>query len=64
MSPDAGGAVVVEGLCSVVDGADVDPRGWVVAEEDRMLVPGSQAPYVSNERNFAFLHSLLSDGVE
>lgn len=38
--------------------------GWVVAEEDRMLDPGSQAPYESNARNFTFLSELLGDAVE
>ncbi|MCC6942996.1 MAG: TIM barrel protein [Thermomicrobiales bacterium] len=37
--------------------------GWVVAEEDRMLVPGSRAPYESNDRNYAFLRDLLGDAV-
>ncbi len=37
--------------------------GWVVAEEDRMLVPGSRAPYTSNDRNFAFLNDLLGDAI-
>ncbi len=37
--------------------------GWVVAEEDRMLEPGSHAPYDSNVRNFAFLSELRGDAV-
>jgi inosose dehydratase len=33
--------------------------GWVVAEQDRLLVPGSKDPFESNQRNFAFLQDLL-----
>ncbi|CAN5551755.1 TIM barrel protein [soil metagenome] len=33
--------------------------GWVVAEQDRLLVPGLMAPFDSNERNFTFLRDLL-----
>jgi len=45
---------------TLVDG---NYHGWVVAEEDRMLKPGSRAPYLSNVRNFDFLRSLLDEVV-
>ena len=37
--------------------------GWVVAEEDRSLVPDSRAPYESNEKNFTFLNDLLGEAI-
>lgn len=45
---------------ALVDG---DYSGWVVAEEDRLLSPGSRAPYISNERNYVFLKELLGEAV-
>jgi inosose dehydratase len=36
--------------------------GWVVAEQDRLLSPGSRAPYDANRQNARFLHALL--GIE
>src|SRR5215217_1998686 len=35
-------------------------RGWVVAEQDRLLEPGNPEPYASNRRNFDFLNGLLN----
>jgi inosose dehydratase len=39
--------------------SDSNYPGWVVAEQDRLLVPGSSEPFESNQRNFAFLQDLL-----
>jgi inosose dehydratase len=36
--------------------------GWVVAEQDRLLLPDSRDPYDSNHRNAMFLRALL--GIE
>lgn len=33
--------------------------GWVVAEQDRLLVPGSRIPFDANKRNFNFLAGLF-----
>lgn len=38
---------------------EIDFKGWVVAEEDQLLVPGRQAPFQSNIANRAFLADLL-----
>jgi inosose dehydratase len=35
-------------------------RGWVVAEQDRLLEPGNPEPFASNRRNFDFLNGLLN----
>jgi len=35
-------------------------RGWVVAEQDRLLEPGNPEPFASNRRNFDFLNGLFS----
>ena len=35
-------------------------RGWVVAEQDRLLEPENPEPYASNRRNFDFLNGLLN----
>lgn len=34
-------------------------RGWVVAEQDRLLVEGSRIPFDANKRNAAFLRQLF-----
>lgn len=34
-------------------------RGWVVAEQDRLLVPGSRVPFDASKRNYHFLAGLL-----
>jgi inosose dehydratase len=34
-------------------------NGWVVAEQDRLLVPGSRSPFDANKRNYAFLAGLF-----
>lgn len=51
------GMVDWPGLAGVVD--DIGYDGWVVAEEDQLLVPGRQAPFASNIANRAFLAQLL-----
>jgi inosose dehydratase len=33
--------------------------GWVVAEQDRLLVPGSRIPFEASKRNFRFLAGLF-----
>ncbi len=33
--------------------------GWVVAEQDRLLVPGLKSPFDSNDHNFTFLRDLI-----
>ena len=38
---------------------DSDYSGWVVAEQDRLLSPGDQAPFDSNAKNLTFLEHLL-----
>jgi inosose dehydratase len=35
-------------------------RGWIVAEQDRLLEPGNPEPFASNRRNFAFLNGLFN----
>lgn len=35
-------------------------RGWVVAEQDRLLEPSNPEPYASNKRNFDFLNGLFN----
>jgi inosose dehydratase len=37
-------------------------RGWVVAEQDRLLVPGSRIPFDANKRNYRFLAGLFGIG--
>lgn len=39
--------------------AEIGYSGWVVAEEDQLLVPGRRAPFDSNIANRAFLAELL-----
>ncbi len=39
--------------------AEIGYAGWVVAEEDQLLVPGRQEPFASNIANRAFLAELL-----
>lgn len=39
--------------------AAVAYAGWVVAEQDRLLVPGAREPYEANRRNYAFLAGLF-----
>jgi inosose dehydratase len=51
------GVVDWHGLADAI--ATVGYRGWVVAEEDQLLVPGRQAPFESNIANRAFLAQLL-----
>jgi inosose dehydratase len=36
-------------------------RGWVVAEQDRLLEPGNPEPFAADRRNFAFLNELLNE---
>jgi inosose dehydratase len=51
------GIVDWEGFAAAID--EIGFEGWVVAEEDQVLVPGRQAPFESNVRNRAFLAELL-----
>jgi inosose dehydratase len=51
------GIVDWEGFAAAIDEIEFD--GWVVAEEDQILVPGRQAPFESNIRNRIFLAGLL-----
>jgi inosose dehydratase len=51
------GMVDWDGFARVV--RDGGYSGWVVAEQDRLLAPGSREPYEANERNFRFLQNLL-----
>lgn len=51
------GIVDWSGFASAVD--EIVYEGWVVAEEDQILVPGRQAPFDSNIANRAFLAQLL-----
>lgn len=51
------GLVDWNGLAEAVDAIEFD--GWVVAEEDQLLVPGRSAPFASNIANRAFLAELL-----
>ncbi len=51
------GIVDWDGFAAAIDEIDFD--GWVVAEEDQILVPGRQAPFDSNIRNRTFLAKLL-----
>jgi inosose dehydratase len=51
------GIVDWKGFAAAID--EIDFEGWVVAEEDQVLVPGRQAPFESNVRNRAFLAELL-----
>jgi len=42
------------------DGLDaIGFSGWVVAEQDRLLVPGSRIPFDANKRNCTFLKGLF-----
>ncbi|MGD9713438.1 MAG: sugar phosphate isomerase/epimerase family protein [Thermomicrobiales bacterium] len=56
------GVIDWEGFRNALDEGGYE--GWVVAEEDRSLAPGSRAPYDSNQRNFLFLKNLLGDLVK
>ncbi len=51
------GIVDWAGFAAAIDQNDY--QGWVVAEEDQILVPGRQAPFDSNIKNRAFLADLL-----
>jgi inosose dehydratase len=51
------GVIDWQGFARAIDGIDYD--GWVVAEEDQLLVPGRKAPFESNIANRAFLAQLL-----
>ena len=51
------GIVDWEGFAAAID--EIGYEGWVVAEEDQILVPGRQAPFESNVRNRVFLAELL-----
>lgn len=51
------GVVDWAGFASAVD--EIGYSGWIVAEEDQILVPGRQAPFDSNLANRAFLAQLL-----
>lgn len=51
------GMVDWQGLAGAVDAIGYD--GWVVAEEDQLLVPGRRAPFESNIANRAFLAQLF-----
>jgi len=51
------GIVDWTGFAEAIDEIGFD--GWVVAEEDQILVPGRQAPFESNTKNRAFLANLL-----
>ncbi|MCO5220113.1 MAG: sugar phosphate isomerase/epimerase [Thermomicrobiales bacterium] len=51
------GIVDWDGFAAALDEIDFD--GWVVAEEDQILVPGRRVPFESNIRNRAFLAELL-----
>lgn len=51
------GMVDWQGLAAAIDTIGYD--GWVVAEEDQLLVPGRKAPFESNIANRAFLAQLL-----
>lgn len=51
------GVVDWEGFAAAID--ENEYVGWVVAEEDQILVPGRRAPFDSNVRNRAFLGNLL-----
>lgn len=53
------GVVDWEGFASAL--ADIDYSGWIVAEEDQVLVPDREAPFHSNIANRAFLSRLLAD---
>jgi inosose dehydratase len=51
------GMVDWDGFAAAIEEIDYD--GWVVAEEDQLLVPGRRAPFQSNSANRAFLAQLL-----
>ncbi len=51
------GLVDWDGLAQAI--AETGYSGWVVAEEDQLLMPGRQAPFVSNKANRVFLAELL-----
>ncbi len=51
------GIVDWTGLRDGLDAADFS--GWVVAEQDRLLVPGSSIPFEANKRNCDFLKALF-----
>lgn len=51
------GLVDWAGLAQAID--EIGFEGWVVAEEDQLLVPGRRAPFESNIANRAFLAQLL-----
>lgn len=51
------GIVDWDGFAQAID--EIGFHGWVVAEEDQILVPGRRAPFESNIANRAFLAQLL-----
>lgn len=51
------GMVDWPGLAQALD--EIEYRGWVVAEEDQLLIPGRRAPFESNIANRAFLAQLF-----
>lgn len=51
------GIVDWAGFAAAID--EIDYEGWVVAEEDQILVPGRRAPFESNTKNRVFLAELL-----
>lgn len=51
------GIVDWHGLKSGLDAFEYD--GWVVAEQDRLLVPSSREPFDANKRNYDFLAGLI-----
>jgi inosose dehydratase len=51
------GIVDWQGLKSGLDSFGYS--GWVVAEQDRLLVPGSRIPFEANKRNYDFLADLF-----
>jgi inosose dehydratase len=51
------GIVDWDGFAAALD--EIGYEGWVVAEEDQILVPGRQTPFDSNIKNRAFLAALL-----
>lgn len=51
------GIIDWQGFAEAVD--EIGYHGWVVAEEDQILVPGRQAPFESNIANRAFLAEVL-----
>lgn len=51
------GIVDWQGLATELRAIGFD--GWVVAEQDRLLVPGSREPFEANKRNYRFLAGLF-----